>query len=78
MRPYLVLTTLILLAVVAFGQQPFPQTYGDCFYGCGPFIPRLTTPEISLQAVSPSPVGASRNATYRTDRRSYQLDSFAD
>src|SRR3954469_9841049 len=32
--------------------------------GCGaPYIPRLTTPEVSLQTVSAAPVGAT-NATY--------------
>ena len=61
MRPFLVLTTVVLLAVAAFGQQPFP-TYGSCFYGCGPYVPLLTTPQISLQTASPNPVGAS-NAT---------------
>jgi len=61
MRPYLVLTTVVLLAAAAFGQSPFPYP-GACFYGCGPYIPRLTTPEISLQQISPNPVGAS-NAT---------------
>ncbi|MGD0212479.1 MAG: hypothetical protein ABSB87_04535 [Terriglobales bacterium] len=61
MRPYLVLSALVLLSAVAFGQSPAP--YGSCFYyGCGPYIPRLTTPEISLQTVSPNPVGAT-NAT---------------
>jgi len=63
MRPYLVLTTVVLLAVAAFGQQHFPHpVYGACFYGCGPYLPLVTTPEISLQTVSPNPVGAS-NAT---------------
>ena len=61
MRPYLVLTAVVLMAVAAFGQQPFPYP-GPCFYACGPLIPRLTTPEVSLQTVSPNPVGAS-NAT---------------
>jgi hypothetical protein len=61
MRPYLVLTTVVLLAVAAFGQQPFPYD-GACWYGCGPYVPRLTTPEINLQQISPNPVGAS-NAT---------------
>jgi hypothetical protein len=52
-----------LMAVAAFGQQPFPRPgYGPCIYGCGPYIPLITTPEISLQTVSPNPVGAS-NAT---------------
>ena len=62
MRPYLILTAVVLMAVAAFGQQPFHPGYGPCFYGCGPFIPLLTTPEISLQQFSPNPVGAS-NAT---------------
>ncbi len=60
MRPYLILVALVLLAAAAFGQSPIP--YSGCFYGCGPYIPRLTTPEISLQQYSPNPVGA-RNAT---------------
>lgn len=67
MRPYLVLTAVVLMAVVltpvvAFGQQPVPRPYGNCYYGCGPFIPLVTTPEISLQQFSPNPVGAT-NAT---------------
>lgn len=61
MRPYLVLTAVVLLAVAAFGQQPVPRP-GSCFYGCGPYVPLVTTPEISLQTVSPNPVGAT-NAT---------------
>jgi hypothetical protein len=61
MRPYLVLTAVVLIAIAAFGQQPFPHP-GPCAYGCGPFVPLLTTPEMSLQTVSPNPVGAS-NAT---------------
>src|SRR6266478_1855212 len=63
MRPYLVLMAVVLMALAAFGQQPFPHSaYGPCLYGCGPFIPLVTTPEVSLQSVSPNPVGAS-NAT---------------
>jgi hypothetical protein len=52
---------VVLMAATAFGQQPVPYP-GACYYGCGPYIPRLTTPEISLQQFSPNPVGAS-NAT---------------
>jgi len=59
MRPFLVPIVVVLLAVAAFGQQP---TYGPCLYGCGPYVPMVTTPEISLQTYSPNPVGAS-NAT---------------
>jgi hypothetical protein len=63
MRPYLVLSAVVLMAVAAFGQPSLPHpTYGACFYGCGPYVPFLTTPEISLETVSPNPVGAS-NAT---------------
>lgn len=47
--------------VVAVGQV-VPANVG--YDGCGaPYIPRLTTPEVSLQTVSANPVGAS-NATY--------------
>lgn len=63
MRPYLVLMAVVLMAVAAFGQQPFPHpAYGPCLYGCGPYIPLVTTPMVSLQTVSPNPVGAT-NAT---------------
>ena len=61
MRPYLLLIAVVLMAVAAFGQQPVPRP-GPGFYGYGPFIPLVTTPEISLQTVSPNPVGAT-NAT---------------
>jgi hypothetical protein len=59
MRPYLFLTLIILASLAAFAQQPYPI---PCAYGCGPYVPLLTTPQISLQTVSPNPVGAS-NAT---------------
>ena len=66
MRPYLILMVVVLTTVVltaaAFGQRPVPRPYGASFYGCGPYIPFLTTPEISLETVSLNPVGGS-NAT---------------
>ena len=63
MRPYLVLCSVVLMAVVSFGQMPVPpRVYGPCLYGCGPYIPLITTPMISLETASPNPVGA-RNAT---------------
>ena len=63
MRPYLVLIAVVLTAVAAFAQQPVPHPgFGPCLYGCGPFVPLVTTPMVSLQTVSPNPVGAS-NAT---------------
>ncbi len=63
MRPYLILCAVVLIAVAAFGQQPgHLGVAGLCSFGCGPFVPLVTTPMISLQQVSPNPVGAS-NAT---------------
>jgi hypothetical protein len=63
MRPYLVLMAVVFTAVAALAQQPFPHPgYSSCFYGCGPFVPLVTTPEVSLEQFSPNPVGAS-NAT---------------
>jgi hypothetical protein len=62
MRPYLVLMAVVLTVVVASAQQPFHPGYGPCLYGCGPLVPLVTTPMVSLQTVSPNPVGAS-NAT---------------
>ena len=56
MRPYLVLIAVALMAVAAFGQQPYPLP------AYGPFVPLLVTPEITFQTISPNPVGAS-NAT---------------
>jgi hypothetical protein len=61
MRPYLAPIAVVFFAVAAFGQQPGVY-FGGCYYACGPFVPRLTTPEISLQQASENPVGAS-NAT---------------
>jgi|SRR5208282_6123787 len=62
MRPYLVLMAVVLMAAFALAQQPVPYPGACLVYGCGPYVPRLTTPEISLQQYSPNPVGAS-NAT---------------
>jgi hypothetical protein len=50
----------LLLCAVAFGQMP---AQGAAHYGYGPYVPLITTPEVSFQTVSPNPVGAS-NATY--------------
>lgn len=53
------LLTIPALALAQSGTHPVP---GYCSYGCGPYIPLVTTPIISLETVSPNPVGAS-NAT---------------
>jgi hypothetical protein len=52
-----------LLASALAVAQAAPQVPGRAYYGYGPYVPLITTPEISLQTVSPSAVGA-RNATY--------------
>lgn len=52
----------LLLSSVALAQAVAPRVPGA--YSCsGPFIPMVTTPEVSLETVSADPVGAS-NATY--------------
>ena len=61
MRILIALCAAVLLSSAAVGQV-VPANVG--YDGCGaPYIPRLTTPEVSLQTVSANPVGAS-NATY--------------
>jgi hypothetical protein len=62
MRAFTIFCVSLLLSVLAIAQTA-PQIAGSTFYGYGPYVPLITTPEISLQTVSPSPVGA-RNATY--------------
>ena len=57
MRFFSTVCAALLFSAAAFAQAPvYPYAYG-------PFVPRVTTPQISLQTVSPTPVGA-RNATY--------------
>jgi len=62
MRPLFVFSAVVLIAVAASAQQPVPHLYGPCLYGCGPYVPLISTPMLSLQTVSPNPVGAT-NAT---------------
>lgn len=61
MRTLPVLCSVLLFTVSGFGQngRAIP---GYCPYGCGPYIPMLTTPSLSFTTVSPNPVGAT-NAT---------------
>jgi hypothetical protein len=56
------LLSLFLAAQMSFAQEPARGFAGYCPYGCGPYLPLITTPSISFETVSPSPVGA-RNAT---------------
>lgn len=61
MRLFTVLCAAIFVSSLAVGQTT--AIHGYTGYGYGPYVPLVTTPEISLQTVSTSsPVGAS-NAT---------------
>jgi hypothetical protein len=61
MRILIALCAAALFSSAAVGQiAPASVGYDGC---SAPYIPRLTTPEVSLQTVSAAPVGAS-NATY--------------
>lgn len=64
MRFLTILCAILLLSGLALSQAETPiRGYVNyCYYGCGPYVPLITTPMLSLQTVSPSPVGAS-NAT---------------
>jgi hypothetical protein len=61
MRFFTVLCVSLVLSALALGQMPARGPAG--YYPYGPYVPLITTPEVSLQTISPSPVGAS-NATY--------------
>ncbi len=55
MRLFTVLCAALVLSSLALGQAPE-------YCRSGPYVPLVTTPSVSLQTVSPSPVGAT-NAT---------------
>jgi hypothetical protein len=55
MRLFTVLCAALILSSLALGQAPE-------YDRSGPYVPLVTTPSVSLQTVSPSPVGAT-NAT---------------
>ena len=60
MRLLTMLCACLVFSAMAVGQMPAPGVVHD---GYGPYVPLITTPQVSLQTVSPNPVGAS-NATY--------------
>jgi hypothetical protein len=64
MRTLIVLCAVVVLSAAVFAQAPSmpPRVYSGCYYGCGPYIPLVTTPMVSFETVSTAPVGA-RNAT---------------
>jgi hypothetical protein len=62
MRTLTVLCSILLLSALGLGQNVVRGVAGYCPYGCGPYIPLITTPSLSLATISPNPVGAT-NAT---------------
>ena len=62
MRSVSLAVLVLVFSGLAVGQSGIRNVPGYCLYGCGPYIPLVTTPTISLETVSPSPTGAS-NAT---------------
>jgi hypothetical protein len=61
MRVFTALCASLALSAMAFGQMPGHGPVAP--YVHEPYVPMVTTPEVSLQTISPSPAGAS-NATY--------------
>ena len=62
MRTVTVICTILLLSALGFGQSVMRGIPGYCPYGCGPYVPLITTPELSFATISPNPAGAT-NAT---------------
>jgi hypothetical protein len=62
MRIFAIALAVTISSAVAFGQVGARGVPGYCAFSCGPYIPLITTPSISFETVSSSPVGAT-NAT---------------
>jgi len=62
MRAFNVALVVIVFASLTWGQAGVRGVPGYCPYGCGPYVPLITTPNVAFVSVSSSPVGAT-NAT---------------
>ena len=62
MRTLTVLCSILLLSTLGFGQKVVRGFSEFCPYGCGPYVPMITTPSLSFSTISPNPSGAT-NAT---------------
>lgn len=62
MRTFTIALVVVMFSAMAMGQAGDRGVAGYCPYGCGPYVPLITTPRISFETVSSSPVGAT-NAT---------------
>jgi hypothetical protein len=63
MRIPAALFSILLLSVLGFAQDGERGIPGYCPYGCGPYVPMITTPSLSFATYSPNPVGATNAAT---------------
>ena len=61
MSKFAVMGSILLLSVLSYSQD-WRGVPGYCPYGCGPYVPLITTPSLALTTFSPNPVGAT-NAT---------------
>src|SRR6266567_3836282 len=66
MRLVLTLLAALVLSSLAAAQTPV-HGYIGYGYGYGPYIPLVTTPEISLQTVSPNLAGATNSTLSQVD-----------
>jgi len=62
MRGFTVVAAVVICSALAFGQAGNRGVAGYCPYGCGPYVPLVTTPSVAFETVSSAPVGAT-NAT---------------
>jgi hypothetical protein len=62
MRPLKVIYAILLLSAAGSCQNAIRGFAGYCPYGCGPYIPLITTPMLSFATASANPAGAT-NAT---------------
>ncbi|HUO26861.1 MAG TPA: hypothetical protein VMU61_14435 [Candidatus Aquilonibacter sp.] len=62
MRTLSALVSILVLSAVGLAQGGQRGIPGYCPYGCGPYVPLITTPSVSFETVSPDPAGAT-NAT---------------
>jgi hypothetical protein len=62
MRTFTVLSIILFLSVAGLAQSGDRGIAGYCPYGCGPYVPLITTPQLTFTTYSRNPVGAT-NAT---------------
>ena len=51
MRSVSLAVLVLVFSALAVGQSGIRSVPGYCSYGCGPFIPLVTTPTVSLETV---------------------------